>query len=76
VAGDLWAEAKAGPLRVHRAIAFVGDHIGDMAAARAAGVTAVAVSTGPVSAPDLAAAGADVVLPDLTAFPGWLARLG
>jgi phosphoglycolate phosphatase len=31
------------------------------------------VATGPVSAADLAAAGADAVLPDLLGFPAWLA---
>lgn len=30
------------------------------------------VATGPYGAEDLLAAGADVVLPDLTAFPAWL----
>ena len=30
------------------------------------------MATGPISAEDLAAAGADVVLPDLTHFPQWL----
>jgi phosphoglycolate phosphatase len=33
---------------------------------------AVGVATGPISAEDLLAAGADVVLPDLTRFPEWL----
>jgi len=30
------------------------------------------VATGPISADDLKAAGADVVLADLTRFPAWL----
>jgi phosphoglycolate phosphatase len=51
---------------------FVGDHPGDVAAARAAGAVAVAVATGPFPAQGLAEA--DVVLADLTAFPAWLAR--
>ena len=50
----------------------MGDHIGDVTAARAADAMAVAVATGPNSAEDLAASGADVVLPDLSRFPAWL----
>lgn len=72
VAGDVWSRAKAGPLREYGALAYVGDHIGDIAAAREAGITSVAVATGPIDADGLA--GADVVLPDLTAFPAWLTR--
>lgn len=34
----------------------------------------VVVPTGPCPEPELRAAGADVVLPDLTALPGWLAQ--
>lgn len=37
------------------------------------GAYAVAVVTGPCSAEELRAAGADVVLADLTEFPAWLA---
>ena len=44
---------------------IVGDTPRDMATARAAGARAVAVATGVNSAEELAAAGADVVLPDL-----------
>jgi phosphoglycolate phosphatase len=33
---------------------------------------AVGVATGPIPAEELSAAGADVVLPDLTRFPAWL----
>jgi phosphoglycolate phosphatase len=33
---------------------------------------AVSVATGPISADQLRAAGADVVLADLTGFPSWL----
>jgi len=71
--GSLWAEAKAVALREHGAAVYVGDHTGDVRGARAAGALAVAVATGPCDADELLAAGADVVLPDLTAFPGWLA---
>jgi phosphoglycolate phosphatase-like HAD superfamily hydrolase len=44
---------------------IIGDTVRDVAAARAVGARAVAVATGVVPAAELAAAGADVVLPDL-----------
>ncbi|MFJ9945527.1 HAD family hydrolase [Streptomyces erythrochromogenes] len=74
VIGWLWAEAKAGALREHGAQVYVGDHIGDVRGARTAGALSVAVPTGPCPEPELRAAGADVVLPDLTALPEWLAE--
>lgn len=70
--GDLWAEGKAVALREHGAAVYVGDHTGDVRGARKAGALSVAVATGPCDADELRAAGADVVLDDLTAFPGWL----
>ncbi len=73
VVGDLWAEGKAQALRAHGADIYVGDHVGDVRGARKANACSVAVATGPCSAEELRAAGADVVLPDLTAFPDWLA---
>ena len=48
------------------ATVLVGDTPLDVAAARATGARAVAVATGGTSADELAASGADVVLPDLT----------
>jgi phosphoglycolate phosphatase len=72
VVGDLWAEQKAQALREHGATVYVGDHVGDVRGARAAGAFSVAVATGPCPAEELSAAGADVVLTDLTAFPAWL----
>lgn len=74
VIGWLWAEAKAGALREHGAQVYVGDHVGDVRGARAAGALSVAVPTGPCPEPELRAAGADVVLTDLTALPEWLAQ--
>lgn len=74
VVGDLWAEEKAEALRAHGAGVYVGDHTGDVRGARAAGALSVAVATGPCSTAELRAAGADAVLDDLLAFPGWLAR--
>ncbi|WP_327717801.1 haloacid dehalogenase-like hydrolase [Streptomyces sp. NBC_00490] len=73
VIGDLWAEQKAVALREHGASVYVGDHLGDVRGARTAGALSVAVATGPCSAAELTAAGADVVLADLTGFPSWLA---
>ncbi|MET8718487.1 MULTISPECIES: HAD family hydrolase [Streptomyces] len=73
VVGDLWAEQKAEALREHGAGVYVGDHIGDVRGARTAGALSVAVATGPCPADELRAAGADVVLTDLSAFPQWLA---
>ncbi|MFE9248608.1 HAD family hydrolase [Streptomyces sp. NPDC007088] len=72
--GGLWAEAKGEALREHGASVYVGDHTGDVRGARTAGALSVAVATGPCDPAELGAAGADVVLRDLTEFPGWLAR--
>ena len=73
LAGDLWATGKADVLREESAHVFVGDHAGDMRGAKAAGVVAVGVTTGPHDADELRAAGADVILDDLTRFGDWLA---
>lgn len=73
VIGWLWAEAKGTALREHGAQVYVGDHVGDVRGARAAGALSVVVPTGPCPAPQLREAGADVVLNDLTELPGWLA---
>ncbi len=73
VIGDLWAEQKADALREHDAGVYVGDHVGDVRGARKAGALSVAVATGPCDPDELRTAGADVVLDDLTGFPGWLA---
>lgn len=74
VIGWLWAEAKAGALREYGAQVYVGDHVGDVRGARTAGALSVVVPTGPCGEPELRAAGADVVLADLTALPQWLAE--
>jgi len=62
---------KAAVLRTVQAAAYVGDTPPDMAAAVQAGVRAVGVSTGSFTGADLAAAGAEIVLDSLTAFPAW-----
>ncbi|NXY99426.1 HAD family hydrolase [Streptomyces sp. BR123] len=74
VVGWLWAEAKAEALREYGAQVYVGDHVGDVRGARSAGALSVAVPTGPCPEPQLREAGADVVLPALTALPDWLAE--
>ncbi|WP_280329515.1 HAD family hydrolase [Nocardia wallacei] len=74
VIGDLWADGKARAPRAAGASIYVGDHIGDVRGARAARAYSVAVTTGPCTAEELRAAGADTVLPDLTAFPNWLTQ--
>jgi phosphoglycolate phosphatase len=75
VHGWAWADGKAEVLRRAGALAYVGDHVTDIMAARTAGALAIGVSTGPCSSTELAEAGADVVLEDLRAFPAWLARI-
>ncbi|MGA8115068.1 MAG: ATP-dependent sacrificial sulfur transferase LarE [Actinocatenispora sp.] len=73
--GLAWADGKTRALREHDATVYVGDHTADVLAGRAAGVTTVAVATGGVPADELAEAGADIVLPDLTGFPEYLDEL-
>ncbi|MFG3600283.1 HAD family hydrolase [Micromonospora chersina] len=75
LAGDLFAEEKATALREHGATLYVGDHVADMAAAQAAGIPGVGVATGPCARDELSAAGAHVVLDDLTGFPRALDRI-
>ena len=70
--GDVFAAAKGEVLRAEGASAYVGDHLGDIAGARAAGSTAVAVATGPFTAEQLLEAGADLVLDSLSEFPARL----
>lgn len=68
VVGGVFGPDKARPLRKNAAQVFVGDHQGDMRAARAADTYAVGVTTGPHSAAMLREAGADAVVPDLVAM--------
>lgn len=72
VAGDLFAEGKAAAVTEHGCVAYVGDHVADMVAARTADVPGIAVTTGPCSAEELSAAGARLVLADLREFPAAL----
>ncbi|MGW5362293.1 ATP-dependent sacrificial sulfur transferase LarE [Actinopolymorpha pittospori] len=72
VIGGVWAEQKGEVLREHGATIFVGDHLGDIRGARAAGALALGVPTGGLSTQELREAGADVVLADLADFSFWL----
>lgn len=54
---------------------LIGDTPNDVAAAQASGARIIAVATGKDTAADLAAAGADIVLPDLTDTPAILAAI-
>jgi uncharacterized protein len=72
VVGWRYGEAKGVALRERLASIYVGDHVGDILGAHAAGAVSVAVATGPIPAEELRAAGASVVLRDLREFPEWL----
>lgn len=72
VSGNVWGEGKADVLRAEGASIYVGDHVHDVAGARAAGAVSVSVLTGSSTREELLAAGTDVVLDDLTEFPDWL----
>lgn len=70
--GYLFAEKKGVVLLEENALVYVGDHPGDIRAARAANAISVAVPTGPTSVEDLQDAGPDKVLASLEDFPDWL----
>jgi len=72
IVGGLFAAAKGDRLLREQATVYVGDHTGDVQAARVAGAISVAVATGPQPVSALVAAGADVILDDLLGFPQWL----
>jgi phosphoglycolate phosphatase len=75
LAGDLFAEGKAAALAEHGVQWYVGDHVGDMVAARTAGIPGIGVATGPCSRDELRETGAAHVLSDLTAFPALLREI-
>ena len=75
VTGDAFAAGKRDALRAAGATAYVGDHVADVEAARAAGALAVGVTTGAHDRETLLAAGADVVLDDLGALPDLVREL-
>jgi len=72
VAGMVWGEGKGAVLREEGASVYVGDHVHDVAGARAAGALSVSVLTGGSTREELVDAGTDVLLEDLTEFPAWL----
>ncbi len=72
VAGDLFGAQKATALVEHGVSVYVGDHVGDVRGALAAGATPVGVTTGPVSADDLRAEGAAAVIDSLHQLPAFL----
>jgi pyridinium-3,5-biscarboxylic acid mononucleotide sulfurtransferase len=69
--GLRWGPTKGDALAERHASVYVGDHTGDMLAARSCGAVAVAVTTGADDEAALRAAGADVVLASLEDFPAW-----
>jgi phosphoglycolate phosphatase len=71
--GELWSTGKAAALTEHGATIYVGDHLGDIQGAKAAGAIAVGVTTGPCSRAELETEGADVVFESLEEFPEWFA---
>ena len=72
VDGFRYGPGKTSALVEHGAAAYVGDTPTDVRAALAAGADMVAVATGPHPAPELHAAGSQVVLDSLNEFPAWL----
>jgi phosphoglycolate phosphatase len=76
VVGWRWGPAKGETLREHGATAYVGDHVADVDGARVAGAVSVAVASGPCSADELRAYGADVVLDHLGEFAEWWRMAG
>ena len=68
----MWGVGKAEALRREGATVYVGDHVHDVAGARAAGALSVSVLTGGCTRDELLAAGTDVVLEHLGEFPAWL----
>ena len=72
VIGSVFGAAKGAALIEHGATVYVGDHFGDVDAARAAGAVSVGVATGACDAEMLRAYGADLVVPDLPTFIEYL----
>jgi uncharacterized protein len=72
VVGDLFGHGKGAALLEHGVGVYVGDHTGDVRGALTAGATSVGVTTGPIDAEGLRAAGAHVVIGSLHELPAWL----
>lgn len=71
VVGSVFGAAKGVSIAAFGASVYVGDHVGDIEAARAGHAMSVGVATGPFTEEALRDHGADVVLRDLTAFGAW-----
>ncbi|MCG5219898.1 HAD family hydrolase [Streptosporangium soli] len=71
VEGSVFGAEKGSALASFSAGAYVGDHVADIAAARAGNSVSVTVATGPYTGEELREHGADVVLGDLTEFGAW-----
>jgi phosphoglycolate phosphatase-like HAD superfamily hydrolase len=72
VYGYLFAEHKGDALRHENAHIYVGDHPGDVLAARAAGAVSVVVISEASNEEILRAAQPDVVMHSLEEFPAWI----
>ncbi len=75
VVGWAFGDGKRDALLTRTAVAYAGDFEADMRAAVAAGAVAIGVTTGPNTAEELYAAGADMVLAGLGEFESLLASL-
>lgn len=81
ISGSTWTPSRAACGRRRRAtrcaagaVVYVGDHVSDVAGARAAGALSLAVTTGPITRSELLDAGADAVMDTLSDFPEWFAE--
>ena len=72
VEGDLWAEEKGSALIRHHAVGYVGDHPGDVRAARVADVWCIGVATGGCTIDELLEAGATEAFPSLLEALPWI----
>jgi phosphoglycolate phosphatase len=70
--GYLFAEHKGEALRSENAQIYVGDHPGDILAARTAGALSVVVVSGPSTKEELQLNKPDVLFESLLEFPAWL----
>ena len=72
--GYLFAEHKGEVLRKEQARVYVGDHEGDIRAARAADALSFVVTSGPMTRDELVEHGPDVIVSSLLEFRPWLTR--
>lgn len=72
--GYLFAEHKGNVLREESAKVYVGDHEGDIRAARSAEALAFIVTSGPMTRDELLSFSPDVIVDSLMEFRPWLTR--